>query len=109
VTNDAWDEAAETRDRKIHGSIPEHLPKLIRIPREEIAERAKEIHAVEAVRYIGTQSDAIPQFRQLSKGVCPSCEIRVVCLIMILATFAVSRVGTGEGTSPAMSNLRPNG
>jgi len=53
------DEAAETRDRKIHVRVPEHLPKLIRIPREEIAERAKEIHAVEAVRYIGTQSDAI--------------------------------------------------
>ena len=43
--------SADTRHRKIYVRIPERLPKLIRVSREEIAERAKEIHAVEAIRY----------------------------------------------------------
>jgi len=52
-------ESAKTRHRKIHVRVSERLPKLIRISREEIVERAKEIYAIESVRYVSPQADAI--------------------------------------------------
>src|SRR5438046_10180578 len=69
-------QSAETRHEKIHVRIPERLSKLTRIPREEITERAKEIHAVEAIRYVGTQSDAIHSSANLPKVFPPTSENR---------------------------------
>src|SRR5216684_2660890 len=89
-------ESAETRDWKIHVRIPERLSKLIRISREEIAERAKEIHAVEAVRYVGAQSDAIHSSANLPKVFPPCSRIYIADLIMSFATFAVRRIGPPE-------------
>ncbi len=90
-------ESAKTRHRKIHVRISERLPKLIRISREEIAERAKEIHAVEAVRYVGTQSDAIHGSADLPEVFAPRARVRIAGLIMVFAALAVSRVGAPEG------------
>src|SRR5207245_2059240 len=83
-------ESADTRHREIHVRIPERLSKLVRISREEIAERAKEIYAIEAVRYVGTQFDPIHRSADLPKVFAPRARIRIAGLIMVFATFAVS-------------------
>src|SRR6267143_2598538 len=98
-------EPAETRHREIHVRPPERLPKLTRISREEISQRAEEIYAVEAVWYIGPQSDAIQCSADLPKVFAPRARIRVARLIMILATFAVPRIGPPEGNQSS-DNLR---
>src|SRR5258705_195162 len=99
-------QCTDTRHRKIHVRIPERLPKLIRISREEIAERAKEICAIEAVRYIGSQSDAIYSSADLPKMLAPRARIRIARLIVILPTFAVPRIGPPEGDQSSDVNLR---
>ncbi len=98
-------ESADTRHREIHVRIPERLPKLISIPREEIAERAKEIYAVEAVRYVGPQSDAIYSSADLPKMFAPRARIRIGRLIMIFAALAVPRIGPPEGDQSSDVNL----
>src|SRR5260370_14385758 len=98
-------ESAKTCHRKIHVRISERLPKLIRIFREEIAERAKEIYAIEAVRYVGSQSDAIYTSADLPKMLAPRARIRVARLLMILATFAVSRIRQPEDDQSGDVNL----
>src|ERR1700687_4050205 len=102
-------ERTKTRDRKIRGRIPERLPKLTRIPREEIAERAKEIYGIEAVRYVGTQSDAIHRSADLPKMFSSRAGVRIASLIVIFATFAVSRIGPPEGEESSDVNFRPEG
>ena len=102
-------ESAETRHRKIHVRIPERLSKLTRIPREEITERAKEIHAVEAIRYVGTQSDAIHSSANLPKVFPPRPRIGIAGLIMVFATFAVPRIGPSKGDESSDINLRADG
>src|SRR6267143_421872 len=102
-------EPAETRHREIHVRPPERLPKLTRISREEISQRAEEIYAVEAVWYIGPQSDAIQCSADLPKVFAPRARIRVARLIMILATFAVPCIRPPRVTSPAMSISGPKG
>jgi len=97
--------SAETRHREIHGRIPEGLPKLIRIPREEIPERAKEIYAIEAVRYVGPQSDAIDSSADLPKMFSSRARVRIAGLIMIFAALAVSRIRTAEGNQSSDVNL----
>src|SRR6266481_3861714 len=99
-------ESADTRHRKIHVRIPERLSKLTRIPREEVAERAKEIYTIEAVRYVGTQSDAIHRSADLPKMFSMRARIHIAGLIEILPTFAVSRIGPPEGNKPSDINLR---
>src|SRR6266851_885333 len=99
-------ESAETRHGKVHSRIPEGLPKLIRISREEVAESAKEIYAIETVRYVGPQSDAIHSFADLPEMFAPRARVRIVGLIMIFATFAVSRIGPPEGDESSDVNLR---
>src|SRR6267378_1406795 len=99
-------ESAETRDRKIHVRIPERLSKLIRIPSEEITERAKEIHAVEAVRYVGTQSYAIHSSANLPKMFSSRARVHIAGLIVVFATFAVSRIGPPERDQSSDVNLR---
>ena len=99
-------ESAETRYRKIHVRIPERLSKLTRISREEIAERAKEIHAIKAVRYVGPQSDAIYSSADLPKMFAPRARIRIGRLIMIFAALALPRLGTPERDHSSDVNLR---
>src|SRR5207253_7063332 len=99
-------EHTETCYREIHGRIPERLPKLIGISRKEISERAKKIYAIEAVRYVGPQSDAIYSSADLPKVFAPRARIRVARLIMVLATFAASRIGPPKGDQSSDVNLR---
>src|SRR3989442_9616253 len=82
-------ESAETRHGEIHSRIPERLPKLIRISREEIAERAKEIYAIEAIRYVRPQADAIHSSADLPKVFAPRARVRIAGLIVIFAALAV--------------------
>jgi len=83
-------ESAKTRHRKIHGRIPERLPKLINIARQEIAERSKEIYAVEAVRYVRSQSHAIGRRADLPTMFSSHAGVRIAGLIVVFAAFAVS-------------------
>src|SRR5437016_1623869 len=99
-------ESTETRDRKIHIRTPERLPKLVRISREKISERPKKIYAIEAVRHVGSQSDAIHSSADLPKVFALRARVRIAGLIVIFATFAVSRVGTPEDNQPNYVNLR---
>src|SRR6266478_9619620 len=98
-------ESTETRDRKIHVRTPKRLPKLVRISREEIAERPKEIYAIEAVRHVGSQSDAIHSSTDLPKVFASRARVRIAGLIMIFAALAISRVGTPEGNQSSDVNL----
>jgi len=100
-------ESRETRYRKIHVRIPERLSKLTKDVPEEIAERAKEIHAIKAVRYVGPQSDRFtvpPTFQRCFPRV---REYRIAGLIMVFATLAVPRIGPPKVTSPATSISGP--
>ena len=52
-------ETTETGHREIDVRIAKRLPKLIGISREKLRERAEEIYAAKAIRYVGPQPDAI--------------------------------------------------
>src|SRR5260370_42595369 len=99
-------ESADTRHRKIPGRIPKRLSKLTRIFREEIAERAKEIYAIEAVRHVGTQFDAIHRSANLPKMFATRARVRIAGLIMVFATLALPRVGTPERDHSSDVNRR---
>ncbi len=99
-------ESAKTRHRKIHVRIPEPLSKLIRIPREKITERAKEIYAIEAVRYVGPQSDAIHRSSDLPKMFSSRPRVRIADLVVIFATFAVPRIGPPKNDQSSDVNRR---
>src|SRR5579859_4692945 len=99
-------ESADTCHGEIHDRIPECLPKLIRIPREEIAERTKEIHAFETIRYVGTEADATHRSADLPKMFSPRARVRIAGLIMVFAAFAVSRIGPPERDQSSNVNLR---
>src|SRR5260370_18554896 len=99
-------EPTKTRHRKIHVRIPKRLAKLIRISREEIVERAKEIHAIESVRYRRPQPDAIHSSADLPKMFSSRASVRIAGLIMIFAAFAVSCIGSPAGEQSSDVNLR---
>src|SRR5260370_16165988 len=99
-------ESAKTCHRKIHVRIPERLAKLTRISREEITERAKEIYAIEAVRYVGVQFDAIHRSADLPKMFSSRARVCIAALIVVLAAFAVSPIGPPEGDQASDFNLR---
>src|ERR1700724_3286415 len=100
-------EPAETCHRKINAGTSERLPKLIRVSRKEIFDGIKEIHAIETVRYFGSQSDAIYSSADLPKMFAERARIGVAHLIVILATFAVPCIGPPEDNDPSNVNLRP--
>src|SRR6266446_10972814 len=99
-------ESAKAHHWMIHIRTAERLSKLTGISREEITERAKEIYAIEGVRYIGTQSDAIYSSADLPKMFSSRPRVHIAGLIMIFATCAVSRIGPSEGDDAGDVNLR---
>src|SRR5690349_25126208 len=96
----------DSRDSKIYAGTPESPPKLIGSSCEEISERAKEIQTVQAVRYIASQSDAIYSSADLPKVFALRAGIRIVRLIVIFATFAISSIRPSEGEESSDVNLR---
>src|SRR5216683_6554741 len=99
-------ESTKAGHRKIYVRVPEGLPELVRIPREKIRDSAEEIHAVEAVRYVSSQSDAIHSSAGLPKVFAVRAGVRIAGLIVIFAALAVSSVGTPEGDQSSDVNLR---
>src|SRR6266849_5080909 len=99
-------EPTESCHREVHVRTPERLPKLIRISREEISKGAKEVYAIEAVGYVGSQSDAIHGSAELQKVFAPRARVRIDGLIMIFAAHAVPCVGTPEGDQSSDVDLR---
>jgi len=67
--------------------------------------RTEEVYAVGAVRYVGTQSDAIHGSTDLPKVFTPRACVCVAGLIMIFAALAVSRVGPPESNQSSDVNL----
>src|SRR5882724_4638446 len=99
-------ESTETRDRKIHVRTPKRLPKLVRISGEKISERPKKIYAIEAVRHVGSQSDAIHSSADLPEMFAPRARVRIARLIMVFPSFAVPRIRSREGDQSSDVNLR---
>src|SRR5258708_32501729 len=98
-------ESAETGHRKINGRVPGRLPKLIGIFCEEVSERAKEIHTVEAGGYTGSQSDAIYSSAHFPKMFAPRAAVRIGDLIVIFATLTVPRIRPPECHESGNVNL----
>src|SRR5260370_28137434 len=100
------DKRTETRYREIHSGISECLAKLIRIPREKICERAKEVCAAEAVRYASPQSHAIHSSSYLPQVLASCACVGVVGLIVIFAALAISCVGPPKDDESRNINFR---
>src|SRR5258707_4263345 len=98
-------ECTETRHGKIHTWIAKRLPKLIRVSREEVSKRAKEIYTGEAVRHVGPQANAIHSSAGLPKVFAAGARIRIAGLIMILAPLAGSCIGPPERNQSSDVNL----
>src|SRR2546427_7633233 len=99
-------ESTKAGHGKIYVWVAEGLPELVRIPREKIGERAEEIQAVEAVRYVSSQFDAIHSSAGLPKVFAVRAGVRIAGLIVIFAALGVSCVGTPEGDQSRDVNLR---
>ena len=98
--------SAKTRHRKIHVRTPERLPKLIRISRKEISEGAKEIYAIESVRHVGTQPDAIYSSADLPEMFPSRARVGIAGLIVIFAALAILRIRPPERDQSSDVSLR---
>src|SRR5258708_29388917 len=100
------DKSAKTRYREIHVGISECLPKLIRIPREKIRERAKEVCAAEAVRHASPQPNAIHSSTCLPQVFTPCACVSVVGLIVIFTALAIPGGGMPKDDESRNVNFR---
>src|SRR5579864_7643980 len=99
-------ESTKTRDGKIYSRVSESLPELVGIRSQEIGERSKEIYPAEAIRYVGSQSDAIYTSAHFPKVFPMRVGVRITALIMILASLAVPRIGPPKRHESSDVDLR---